>query len=146
MTAYVFDPDYFRELFPAFANVTTFPDSMLEMNWDTAGCIITNDNNSSWRFKGTCRERGLYLLTAHLVALSVIITGGQLPGVVLSATIDKITVTLMPPVVTSQFQQWLSITPYGQQLRALLQVSSVGGFYFGGLPELSSFRKVGGVF
>lgn len=146
MTAYVFDVTRFRADFPAFANATDFPTPTLQMYWDTAGCIMDNDDYNCWAFEGECRERGLYLLTAHLTALSVIIAGGQIPGIVTQATIDKVSVTLMPPLVDTQLQQWFCMTPYGMQLYAMLQAAFVGGFYIGGLPELSAFRKVGGVF
>lgn len=146
MTAFIFDIPAFRLAFPAFANPATFPDITLEMYWDNAGCIIDNDDNGCWALRGECRYRALTLMTAHLAALSVIIAGGQVPGLVQSATIDKVTVSLTPPPVKTQFQWWLSLTPYGQQLLAILQAASVGGFYFGGVPETSSFRKAGGVF
>ncbi len=148
MTAYTFDVTAFRIAFPAFADVTLFPTATLQMNWDAATCLMDNDDNGHWALHGECRFRGLNLLTAHLTALSVIIAngGGQVPGLVQSATIDKVTVSLTPPPIKTQWQWWLSLTPYGQQLLALLQVSSVGGFYVGGLPELFAFRKVGGIF
>jgi hypothetical protein len=85
-------------------------------------------------------------MTAHLAAISVLIAAGQIPGLVQNATIDKITVGLTPPPIPNQFQWWLNITPYGQQLLAMLQVNSVGGFYIGGLPERSAIRKVYGIF
>lgn len=96
--------------------------------------------------EGECRYRALTLLTAHLAALGVLIAAGQVPGLVQTATVDKVSVSLTPPPILTQFQWWLSLTPYGQQLLALLQVASVGGIYIGGLPEISAFRKVGGIF
>lgn len=139
-----FDVAIFREQFPAFANETTFPDAMLQMYWDMATCYIS-DYNCGWLY-GDCRRLAIDLMTAHLTALSVLIAAGQTPGLVQSATIDKVSVSLTPPPIPNQWQWWLALTPYGQQLLALLQVKSVGGFYIGGLPEGGAFRKVGGIF
>ena len=139
-----FDVTAFRVQFPAFANVTLFPDATLQMYWDTATCFVSN-RNYGW-LAGACRQLALNLMTAHLAQLSVIIAGGQTPGMVQSATIDKVTVSLTPPPVPNQWQWWLGLTPYGQELLALLMARSAGGFYVGGLPERTGFRKVGGTF
>lgn len=144
MTILVFDVALFREQFPAFANATTFPTPQLQMYWDMATCYISDNADYGW-LQGTCRQLALNFMTAHLTALSVIIAGGQVPGLMQNATIDKVSVSLTPPPIPNQWQWWLNLTPYGQQLLALLEARSVGGDYIGGLPELSSFRKVGGV-
>lgn len=148
---YIFDVALFRIQFPAFANVEQFPDETLQMYWDSGNCIIANSAYGC--LTGECRIRCLYLITAHLAALSLMIankvpnsTQVQVPGLIQSATIDKITVSLTPPPLDNQFQWWLSLTPYGQQLFAILQVSSVGGFYIGSLPERAAFRSVFGIF
>lgn len=143
---FTFDVEEFRVFFPAFASETLFPDDTLQMYWDSATCLVENTQSGCLMLEGDCRFRALNLMTAHLTALSVLIAAGQTPGLVQSATVDKVSVSLTPPPIQSQWQWWLSLTPYGQQLLALLQVSSVGGVYIGGLPELSAFRKVGGIF
>lgn len=145
MTTLVFDVAAFRVQFPAFANVVTFPDATLQMYWDQATSYVS-DNGSYGALQGVNRQLALNLMTAHLTAISVIVAGGQTPGIVQNATIDKITVGLVPPPVPNEWRWWLNTTPYGQQLLALLEVNSVGGFYIGGLPELLSFRKFGGFF
>lgn len=144
-TVFVFDIPAFRVSFPAFANSTVYPDATLQMYWDNAGCIVENTTYECYMLAGVCRYRALNLLTAHLAAISDLIAAGQVPGLVQNATIDKVTVGLTPPPLLTQFQWWLSLTPYGQQLLVILQVSSVGGEYYGGLPEISAFRKVGGI-
>jgi hypothetical protein len=58
-----------------------------------------------------------------------------------TANIDKVNVSLTPPPLKNQWQWWLSISPWGQQLWALLQVNSVGGHYIGGSPVLSGFAN-----
>jgi hypothetical protein len=116
------------------------------MYWTNSGYLMDNDDVGFCALSGQARYWGLNLMTAHLTALSVIIAGGQVPGLVQTATIDKVNVSLTPPPLKTQYQWWLSLTPYGQQLFALLQVSSVGGYWIGGLPEVAAFRKTGGVF
>lgn len=145
MSILIFDVTQFRTLFSAFSNVTLYPDATLQMYWDMGTCYISNNGSYGW-LTGTCRQQALNLMTAHLTALSGLIASGQTPYLMQSSTIDKITVTLTPPPLKTQWQWWLSTTPYGMQLYALLQVSSVGGWYIGGLPESSAFRKVGGIF
>lgn len=144
MAVIEFDIAAFRAAYPQFANTATFTDATLQGYWDAAICYISDENYGY--ISGAKRERCLWLMTAHLAALSIIIASGQTPGMVNQATIDKITVTLQPPPIKTQFQWWLGLTPYGQQLLALLQANSVGGMYIGGAPEISAFRKVNGCF
>jgi len=134
----------FRSMFSAYANVVTYPDAVVTMNMDTAKMYVSSDDYGS--LAGTSRERAIYLMTAHLFFLSDLIASGQTPGMVSSSSIDKIAVTLTPPPVRNQFHWWLGLTPYGQQLHALLTVRSIGGFYVGGYPERSNFRRVDGSF
>ena len=140
-----FDVTLFREQFPAFASVATFPDARLQMYWDNATCYVSDVGNYGW-LQGRCRRLAINYMTAHLTALSVLIAAGQTPGLVQNSAIDKISVGLTPPPLKNQWQWWLSTTPYGQELLALLQTRSTGGWYIGGRPELAAFRKVGGRF
>jgi len=76
------------------------------------------------------------------LALSAKANSGDVAGVVTAATIDKISVTLMPPPGLNQWQWWLNQTPYGQQLLALLQIAAAGGrFYSAGKPVVGVFRS-----
>jgi hypothetical protein len=142
MGYFEFDISAFRIAYPAFANEETFPDATLQAYFNSACCYISNDNYG-W-LAGNCRYTALTLMTAHLAALSVIIAKGKVPGLVQSATIDKVSVSLTPPLLENQWQWWLSLTPYGQQLFAMLQVNSAGGFYVGGSPETLAFRGLCG--
>lgn len=147
MSLISFDPTTFRALFPQFANVTTFPDVRLQANFDMGTGYVTNDTYGDMTI--AVRTQALNLMTAHLLALSVIIAQNNYQGqagIVTAATIDGIQVTLTPPPVTSQWRWWLNTTPYGAQLIALLDAQSAGGFYIGGLPERAAFRKVAGIF
>lgn len=121
----------FREAYPAFAYVVQYPTTTLQAYWDTAAAYVSNRYGGCYTGGLTVAQRtlALNLMTAHLVFLSGVIASGNTPGVVTGATIDKVSVTLEPPPAANQWQYWLNQSPYGQQLLALLQVASVGGFY-----------------
>lgn len=140
----IFNVTQFRTQFPAFANSNQFPDTTLQLYWNNAICYVS-PIACFGSLQGDCRQFAINLMTAHLTALSVIVAGGQLPGIVDSATIDKISVNLMDPPVNNEWQWWLCTTPYGQQLLALLQGRSTGGFYIGGSNQLSAFKGAYGV-
>jgi hypothetical protein len=144
MALHTFDVDLFRLQFPAFANPITFPDARLQSDWNMAVCYI-NPNDFCY-LKGDCLQLALNQMTAHLAESSVLIGEGQNPGFIQAASIDKVSVTLQAPPDKSQWGTWLASTPYGQQLWALLQAKSVGGYYVGGVPETSAFRRVGGIY
>lgn len=148
MSVITFNVAEFRAAFPAFSDETKFPDATLQGYFDSACLFIDPNTSACWYFglKEAAKKRALYLMTAHLAQLSTIIAGGQTPGQVQGSTIDKVSVTLTPPPQQNQWQWWLGLTAYGQQLLAILQVKAAGGFYIGGRPELAAFRKVGGVF
>ena len=48
--------------------------------------------------------------------------------------------------VKSAFGYWLLTTPYGNELRMLLDIVGGVGFYVGGSCEREGFRKAGGIF
>lgn len=134
----------FRTLFPLYASTTLYPDAIVTMNWDTSTLYISDTDYGI--LNDGARERAIYLMTAHLFFITGIINSGQIPSMVSQSSIDKISVTLTPPPIKSQYQWWLSLSPYGQQLLALIMSRAVGGFSVGGRNELSAFRKAGGVF
>jgi hypothetical protein len=144
MAVHTLDPAAFRAIFPAYANVVTFPDARLQAYWDLAvsymgdvdGCLLS----------GAGLQSALNFLTAHLLWLAVLSERGQSGGVVTGSTVDKVQVMLAAPPFKDGWEFWLSQTPYGLQLWALLKVKSAGGFYIGGSPERLGFRRVGGGF
>lgn len=140
MAVIPFNVTVFRTLFPAFANTTTFPDVFLQAYWDVAGAYISN-NSSCSGMTFAQQTLALNLMTAHLVYLSTLIAGGENPGIELSATIDKISVSNMPPPAPNQWQYWLQTSPYGAQLLALLQIAAAGGRMINGYPVFNSFRR-----
>lgn len=144
MATIEFDVDQFREAFPAFADETTYPDATLQMYWDTATCYVSNEDYGC--LTGDCRRQAINLMTAHLCTISTMVQSGKTPKFVQSSTIDKVSVSVTPPPNKDQYSWWLSLTPYGAQLQALLGANIAGGLYIGGRPEKAAFRKVGGFF
>lgn len=143
MTIITYDDAYFREVFPQFVSTVTYPEARIQINWDMAINFISDENGGAYCGRMNLNQQKLAInyMTAHLLALSTLVTSGQTPGVLQGATIDKISVTYMPPPVKDEWRWWLSQTPYGQQLLALLSTLAVGGFYYGGSPELAAFRR-----
>ena len=144
MATITFDVTKFREQFPEFSNEITYPDSMLEMYWEMATCYVSNEDYGC--LSGSCRELALYFMTAHLTKIGTDTTNGEDPAFVTSATVDKVSVSTQPPPQKDQYEWWLSLTSYGQQLLALLKAKSAGGLYVGGSPERAAFRGIGGCF
>lgn len=144
MTTLVFDVAAFRVSYPAFADDVKYPDAVLQGYWDTATCFICPEDYGY--LHGHCRTQAINLLTAHLAALATLIAGGEIPGMLQSATVDKVSVSLTPPPVKTQLAWWLNLTPYGMQLWALLEMMAVGGVFIGGSPNYPAFRKPTGRF
>jgi hypothetical protein len=142
------DLSAFRTQFPQFSNTACFPDVAVEGWWDTASTIVTTWPNSLFSTTIAQQTQSCNLMAAHIGGIFAAIAQGQPLGVITDAAIDKIRVAVKPPPNPgdSQYQWWLSQTPYGQMLLALLNVITVGGLYVGGLPERAAFRRVGGGF
>jgi hypothetical protein len=138
-----YNDDAFRGLFPAFASPTQYPAPALQVWWNTASAYVSNQSGGCYTGGMTLAQQtlALNLMTAHLVFLSNLIASGNTPGITVGATVDKVSVTLEPPPAPNQWQYWLNQSPYGQQLLALLQVASVGGFYAtSGVPGRAGFQ------
>lgn len=140
----IFDPTLFRQQYPLFANMTTYPDATLQMNFDLATCYISPVICGNL---GLCRENALYMMTAHITGLNDVINGRGTQAqtfILQGATIDKIQIQATPQPGLNGYNYWLGQTPWGQQLRALLTVRSTAGYYLGGAPERSAIRSVSG--
>jgi hypothetical protein len=142
MTILTYNNTQFRLEFPAFSDPVAFPTTTLQLNWTTATFYIDDNGSYGW-MQGATRQYAIDLMAAHITALSIQIAAGQVPEIINNATIDKITVGLQPPPLKNQWQWWLQTTPYGMALNALLQAQSVGGWYVGGVPQISGFRRPG---
>lgn len=139
-----FDVAAFRVQFKAFQNPSIYPNSMLQMYWDMATSYVSS-TNYGW-LNGLSRELAINLMTAHLLVLNDQIISGNTPVLTNSATVDKVSVSLTPPPAKTGWEWWLSLSPYGQQLWALLLQKGNGGLYVGGFPETNSFRRNYGVY
>jgi hypothetical protein len=147
MTTITLNPAAFRALFPQFADPAKFPDAALEVQFGMATGYVSADSYGDMTVP--VRTSALYTMTAHLLALGVIIASGNYsgqPGIVIASRVGDVQVQMQPPPERGQWRYWLNLTPYGAQLVALLEAQSVGGFYVGGLPERAAFRKVAGIF
>lgn len=141
---YSLDLAGFRAAFPAFADPVAWPDEMLARVNGEAQCYISPCPGT--RLRGDCLSLAIGYLTAHLLKLEEAVNTGSGSGLVSSASVDKVSISLTPPPVKNEFKWWLALTLYGQKLAALLKVKG-GIIYVGGLPpERSAFRKAGGVF
>ena len=135
----------FISTFPEFSNATLYPDTMLNAWYANAGLYMDQNDNSDG-LNGATLDFALQLLTAHLLKISNNIGLGQVTQPINDATEGSVSVAFAPPPFRSGWEYWLSSTTYGQQLWALLNVQSVGGWSVGGLPESTAFRKAGGLF
>lgn len=129
---------------PYFADPALFSFQQLQQAIENAQCNISDRNYG--RLRGQCRLKAIYLMAAHLLAIQQQAKTGGTAGVVTGSSIDKVSVQMMAPPVKNQWQWWLSTTPYGAELLALLQSKSAGGFYIPGSLAMKGFRKAGGNF
>jgi len=138
---HAFELAAFRTMFPLLDSVA---DEQLAAYWQMATETMTPEDGVL--LHGASLQLALNLLTAHLAWLFTKTLPGGTVGIVNSASEGSVSVGMAIPPFKSGWQYWLSQTPYGQQLWALLMVQSAGGLYVGGSPERSAFRKAGGVF
>ena len=145
MAEHIFDVTAFRALFPAFADTVKYPDAALQSYFTMATCYVSPWDSCS--LTGACLDMVLNLLTAHLATIyGEIAAGDGGVGVLQSATIDKVSITVQLPPTMTAWQVFLARTPYGLQAWAMLQAKAVGGWSVGGSIERRGFRKAGGRF
>jgi hypothetical protein len=145
-TVPAFDDTAFRNMFPQFENSTLFPTDQLDGWWTMGNAYINIDNNYPWNFKFKQLQLAADLMCAHLAASFSLINSGIPSSVIQSTSEGSVSVSLVPPVYRSAFGYWLSTTPYGTQLRALLRTVANVGLFVGGSYENSGFRRAGGLF
>ena len=144
-----FDVANFRASYPEYTDPVLYPDAVILRVREMALCYVSPKGGK--RLSGECRALAIDLMTCHLLFLEDAILKGKgtntAAGLVTGASVDKVSVTLTPPPVKSQYAWWLSLSPRGAQLLALFKTKTAGGFYVGGTPpERDAFRKAGGVF
>lgn len=145
----------FREAFPEFSDKNKFPDIQIELYLEMAGVHIDPHNSHCRMLKGKRLFLAVLMMAAHLLSLALAAAaksavgknpGSAQGGFTQSAAIGDVSVTKQAVPAASMWDWWLASTPYGQQLKALLHVASVGGVYIGGSPELNNFRGPTGSF
>lgn len=135
------DIPLFRKRFPNFASDLLWPDEAITTQYEQVGCYLTP-------YCKECSELMEQLMTAHLLVIngSGVMPGVTHTGTVTSASVGGVSVGLTTQMDKGTYSSWLSKTPYGEQLRAMLRKQIAGGLYVGGLPERRGFRKFGGGF
>lgn len=146
MTTPVYNDANFRAQFPAFASDTTYPEAMLQGYWTMGSAYISTGAGPGWCSNPAQLQLALDLMAAHLAQSYTLINAGVPSVVVVGSSEGTVSVSMMPPPVTSAFGFWLATTPYGTQLRALLKAVAGPGFYVGGSLDRASFRGAGGRF
>lgn len=146
MAVIPYNDAFFRTQFQAFSDPVTYSESTIQLYWDNATSFVSDETAGycTGKLKLAAQTLALNYMTAHLMFLTSTTKPGQNTGLVASATIDKVSVSYVPPPEKDQWSYWLNQSPYGQALLALLSAHSAGGFYFGGRPETSAIRRVGG--
>lgn len=139
-----YDDAKFRQMFPEFADPVKYPAALIEEYWTQASCYIVGEGNIL--LGSCCSFLALGQMTAHMMTIAAHAAKGKQAGYKTGATVDKVSVSYAAPPAIDQFSWWLSTTPYGAALAALLEVKAAGGFSVGGLNERGAFKKVGGVF
>lgn len=144
MAQIIFNPTAFRALFPAFADPTKYPDATMLAYADQASAYISDQTGGCCCSGMSLKQQTLALnqMTAHLLFLSGIVAGGETPGVLTGATIDKVSVQFEAPPSSNNWKFWLNQSPYGQALLALLLLAGVGGTYIpgGNIPAQAGFQ------
>lgn len=139
-----FDVAVFRARYSQFSDSTAYSSTVLSGYWDVASCFVSTEDYGYLR--GDCRATAIMLMTAHIAQLSTMAASGDTAGVMNSATVDKVSISLTPPPVASQLAWWMNLTPYGSQLAAMLNMLAVGGMFVGGSRTRSAFRGPSGYF
>lgn len=99
---------------------------------------------------GDCYEQLWMLAVAHMLQLRANQSSGSAaPGAVVSAGIDKVSVSFAAPPAGTASDHWFNLTPFGMEYLALAskcKATASAGFYVGSMPERAAFRSVGGRF
>jgi hypothetical protein len=139
---FIFNQTLFTQLFPEFAAEQYA--SALPSYWNMACSYIQNQN--SFPLNNDDLLLALQQMTAHIAKVYALIAAGQVAVPVTGAAQGSVNLSAMPPPAKNGWQWWLATTEYGKMLWPLLQNNAAGGFYVGGTPERSAFRRVGGGF
>lgn len=120
----------FLSIYPQF-NTDTFSDISEFYFNDTYGWAV-----DEWEIK-TFKSRinsAIYLMTAHRLILNKNAQTGQngQGGKVASASVGEVSVSYESIPSMDKFSYWLSLSPYGLELLALLETLTATPKYYGG--------------
>lgn len=130
----------FRDGFPEFASTVKYKNAYIERHIATAEVYISPQN---FVIKPEVRKLAIEYMTAHLISLENLDENGNFigwsdsatSGAVTSSHIGDVSVSLMPPIATEEWELWLETTPYGKMLLALLELQIPRAFYVPGNPR-----------
>ena len=144
MTVLVTTVADFRAMFLAYAS-TPPADARITLFLGYATDYISSEDYGY--LAGSSRLRAIYLMAAHLMRLDDDAAAGSVAGIVTSASEGSESIGIAPPPTHNAWDYWISQTPYGQQLLALMKVKAVGGLYVGGCSAATgNIRKPTGKF
>lgn len=123
-------PAQLRSDFPEFANVTTYPDSLVN-TWLTVAASLVNA--SRWM---ELTNIGIELVTAHHLVLSardqMAATVGGVPGVMTGPTsakaIDKVSTSYDTGAATLENAGFWALSSYGVRFLTLARMMGAGGY------------------
>lgn len=144
MATPVYNDANFRAQFPAFADTAKYPMATLSGYWTMASSYINIYSQIGWN--QTQLQLAVDLLAAHLAKSFDLINAGITTMLITGSTEGTVTVSGQPPPTTNGWQWWLATTPYGMQLRALLDIVASVGLYVGGSYPRAGFRNGFGSF
>lgn len=135
----LFDYAAFQAQIPQYSDPAQYPEELVQNYWNAAINYISDINFGV--IHDESRRFAINLMVAHLIFIQALTAAGQVPALMQNATIDKISVGVTPPPIPNQWQWWLNLSPYGQQLLAQLQSQTAGGFFYRGVyPGLEGFQ------
>lgn len=111
------DPDYFLQYFPYFQNKNLTPET-IGIAYEGASTVIST-NLGEMELPKEQQIRGVYLATAHQLYLNLnpdIASQGK----VASASEGSVSASFTQPQYKNWLDYWLSLSPYGIELMALL--------------------------
>jgi len=111
----------FRDRFPEFSDVTSYPDATIQLNIDDASLEVTS-------LFGIYEEVALAYLSAHFLVTSNEATSGDVTGKggIASEAVDGVSVSYANAVIDTQSEQFLISTIYGQRFLRYKQKLSIG--------------------
>lgn len=135
-----FDITAFLTAFPAFQESSS---GAVQVWVD----IVQESAMGSWFCSTKLTQQQLIVAhVGYLLTNANSVGNSQGGGAIVSGTEGSVSASFAPPPIKDGLEYYLSSSVYGQMLWAMLNVSSAGGEYIGGLPERHAFRKVGGTF